>query len=75
MKIGIGFDSQDNGYSSGVEIARQALEKGAISKADLAIAFCCSSVDAEELFEGMKSMLGDEIPILGGSGIGIITNQ
>ena len=60
---------------SGVKISEQALRNGDIAEPRIAFAFCASEVDADQLLEGIVSVLGKDVPILGGSAIGIITNN
>jgi hypothetical protein len=45
-----------------------------MAKPDLALAFCSRQLDHVEYFKGVKEVIGDT-PILGGSAIGIITND
>ncbi len=75
MKIGIGFNNEEDAKTSGLKIASQAVETGGIKNASFAIAFCSSSVNAQDLLYGIREVLGAGTPVLGGSGIGIITNS
>jgi hypothetical protein len=75
MKIGIGYHNGHNATESGQAVMTQALEQGQITRADLVLAFCNGQIDAEDYFRGMQSVVGTETPIVGGSAIGIITNQ
>jgi hypothetical protein len=75
MKVGIGFDNQKDSLSSGKIIAERAVKDGKIKKANFALAFCSTGVNAGELLKGIQEVIGMETPVLGGSGIGIITNH
>jgi len=75
MKVGTGFNNEENAFVSGTNIAKQALKNGEIEKPTFAIAFCNNNVNAESFFEGIKNVIGDATPVIGGSSVGIITNQ
>lgn len=51
------------------------MRNGGIEKPCLVLAFCCGQVDANEFFRGLQSIVGTEVPIIGGSAVGIITND
>ena len=74
MKIGIGYCNKSNAFDAGKTAARDAIHDGNIHQADLSIAFCSGQLDHEEFFQGVKEHVGDN-PIIGGSAIGIITND
>jgi len=38
-------------------------------------AFCHGTLDHDRFFGGLRSVVGDKVPIIGGSAIGIITND
>jgi len=75
LKVGIGYDSQKNSISLGQKVAENALKNGKINKPVLVIAFCSGQVYHEEYFKGLKIVVGNQVPIIGGSAIGIITNE
>lgn len=75
MKAGIGFCNDPNAIESGKRIAAQALSDGNIDKPDLVLAFSSGRLDAERFFEGLRTVVGPEVPIIGGSAVGIITND
>ena len=74
MKVGIGYSNNRNAFDSGRSAARDAVRAGNMTKADLAMAFCSGQLDHEEFFRGIKETLGDT-PVIGGSTIGVITNE
>jgi len=75
MKVGIGYCNQDDGFRSGKTVAEQAVQAAGIDRPDLVVAFCSGSVDHDAFFKGMQSCLGAEVPVIGGSAVGVITND
>ena len=75
MKVGIGHDNQKNSVSLGKKVAENAIKNGKIQRPALVIAFCSGQVDHEEFFKGLQIVVGNQVPIIGGSAIGIITNE
>ena len=75
MKVGIGYDNQKNSISLGKKVANNAIKNGKIERPALVIAFCSGQVDHEEYFKGLQIVVGNQVPIIGGSAIGIITNE
>ena len=75
MKVGIGFSNQSDSRESGRSVAGQALLKGSIEEPSLVLAFCSSRTDEHVFFQGLRSIVGDAVPIIGGSAIGVITNS
>ena len=75
MKIGIGYFNGKESSLSGKKVAENAMENGKIDRADFVFAFCSGQVDHEDYFRGLQTVIGDSVPIIGGSAIGIITNN
>jgi hypothetical protein len=75
MKAGIGYSKADDSYDAGVAAARTANEDGGIKKADLVFAFCTALVDHDAFYSGIRSVVGETTQIIGGSAIGVITNN
>lgn len=75
MKVGIGYSNRENALTSGEIIAAQAISSGDIEHAAFALAFCNSNVNARDLLTGIRRVIGPDAPVLGGSAIGIITND
>ena len=73
-KIGVAHSNRTNSVAAGSEAASNALAKAGITKADFALVFCSGKHNPYEFLEGVKSVIGD-IPLIGGSSIGIITND
>ena len=74
MKVGIGYCNNRDAYHSGRSAVGDATRDGELQRKDFAIAFCAGELDHDEFLRGMKEIIGDA-PIIGGSSIGIITNN
>ncbi|MDR2018429.1 MAG: FIST C-terminal domain-containing protein [Syntrophobacterales bacterium] len=74
-KVGIGFCNREDAYLSGVHVAREALESGTIERPDFVYAFCSGDLDHERFFAGLTEVVGQNTPIVGGSAIGVLTNE
>jgi small ligand-binding sensory domain FIST len=75
MKVGIGYANEADAFASGMKIAQEALENGKISDPDLVLAFCQGDLDHAKYLAGITSMVGEAVPVIGGSAIGVITNE
>ena len=75
MKIGIGYYNNKNAFISGKNVAENAIENGKLSRCDFVIAFCSGQLDHDYYLNGIQSVIGTEVPVIGGSAIGIITND
>ncbi len=74
MKVGIGYCNNRDAFYSGRSAASDATRNGNLQRYDLAIAFCKGQLDHEKFLRGMKEILGNT-PVIGGSSVGIITNN
>ncbi|MCK4803941.1 MAG: FIST C-terminal domain-containing protein [Spirochaetes bacterium] len=75
MKVGIGYCNKPEPFLSGKKVVEDAITKSGIDKPNFIIAFCNGHVDHNEFFRGLQSVAGKKVPIIGGSAIGIITNE
>ncbi len=75
MKVGIGYANRKDSLLLGNKVAENALKNGRIDRPSLVITFCNGQVDHEEYFRGLQTVIGSKVPIIGGSAIGIITND
>ncbi|MBA4391426.1 MAG: hypothetical protein C0399_10890 [Syntrophus sp. (in: bacteria)] len=75
MKVGVGYCNEKDAFLSGRTIAESAIKSGGIEEPGLVLAFCGGQVDANEFFKGLQSIVGVKVPIIGGSAVGIITNN
>jgi hypothetical protein len=74
MKVGIGYSDSQKALDSGRTAASKAMQSGNIEKPALAIAFCSGQHDHEAFYQGIIEETGN-IPVIGGSTVGIITNN
>ncbi len=74
-KVGIGYSNINDAYQSGRIAAERAIADQGIQRPDLVLAFCAGQLDHNEFFAGLQSVVGKNIPIIGGSAAGIITNN
>ncbi len=72
-KIGIGYDNDQEAYRLGQSVATAALRAGDIDQADMLIAFCSGHADLGRFYDGLRSVVGNRPPIVGGSSLGVIT--
>ncbi len=75
MKAGTGYSHKKDAFSAGREAAENAVRSQGLDRADLVLAFRRGHADHDEFFKGIMSITGKNTPILGGSAIGIITNN
>ena len=75
MKIGIGYSNGPDSFSLGKNVAENAIKNGKIDAPAMIIAFCGGGVDHDAYFRGLQTPVGEKVPIIGGSAIGIITNE
>jgi hypothetical protein len=72
-KIGIGYGNDPDAFSLGRSVAQSALQSAGINRTDLLIAFCSGEVDAHRFHQGLRAVVGEATPIIGGSVVGVIT--
>lgn len=75
LRVGTGFCNMPDSLRAGQTVAEMAVRQGKISRPGLVLAFCPSQVDAEPFMHGIQAVVGAPTPIIGGSAIGIITND
>lgn len=73
-KIGVAYSNRTNSAAAAIEATSIALANAGITKADFALIFCSGKHDPHEFLKSVQSLLGD-IPVVGGSSIGIITKD
>ncbi len=74
-RAGVGYSENPNSRQAGVEAARAALSQAGINRCDLVLLFSTSRHDPVQLREGVRAVVGPETRLVGGYGIGIITND
>ena len=75
IKTGIGYSQQENSYEAGVEIAKKAVGDVSLARHTLFLLFASPGHSAEMLISGLRSVVGDQPAIIGGTTIGILTND
>lgn len=80
MKAGIGYSNISLSKEAGRQAVTSALADGAfiasqLTANDMVLAFCGAAVNAHEFYQGIRSCLPSEVPIFGGSAIGVVTNH
>ncbi|MBF0445029.1 MAG: FIST C-terminal domain-containing protein [Magnetococcales bacterium] len=71
----IGFSENTESHAAGAEAARAALEQLQGEKVTVAMLFATFRYVPETLAEGVKSVIGDNIPLIGGCSVGVITSE
>jgi small ligand-binding sensory domain FIST len=72
-RTGIGYGNQQDAFDLGRGVARSALENAGIERADVLLAFGHGHLDLPRFYDGLRSVVGDSTPIVGGSSLGVIT--
>ncbi len=75
MKVGIGYGNHEDSYQLGKKTASEAMRQAAITSPDLVLAFISKQSDAEAFYNGLRAVVGSRTPIIGGSAVGVITND
>ncbi|MCC8179647.1 MAG: FIST C-terminal domain-containing protein [Planctomycetes bacterium] len=76
MLFGVGFSDNPDTSVAGVQAAGQALRAGPeVRGCDLVMLFSTSRHDAKALREAVQTVIGPNVPIVGGGSIGIITHD
>lgn len=75
MKVGVGYCDEKDAFHSGKSVVETAIEKANIDRPDLVIAFNSGRIDSEDFFRGLQSVTGKNTPVIGGSAIGVFTND
>ncbi len=75
MEVGIGYCNDKDAISAGTKVAENAMKNGEIVSPGIVFAFCSGELDPQEFFRGLQSVVGNKVPIIGGSAFGIITND
>lgn len=74
MRAGVGYCNTPDAFTAGKTAAREAVRAGQIQVPDLVLAFCSGQLDHGEFLRGIREAVGER-PVIGGSTVGIITNQ
>ena len=74
-KTGTGYSQNEDPFKAGVEIATMAINNKSLSAYTLFWLFATPNHDVKMLMAGMRSVIGDKPDIIGGSTIGVVTNE
>lgn len=75
MRAGVGGTNEADGFRAGCEATRAALDDTGTDAPDLLLAFASGAVDAERFLAGVRAVVGDGPPVVGGSAVGVITRD
>jgi hypothetical protein len=73
--VGISYGNDADAFALGRDTAAAALRAGGLVQADVLVAFCSGHSDAHRFHAGLRSVVGEATPIIGGSSLGVITNE
>jgi hypothetical protein len=74
-RAGVGFSENTSSREAGAEAAQAALEQGSLDACDLVLMFATSKHDPVAFRDGVRSVVGAEARLFGGSAVGVITND
>lgn len=75
-KAAFGISENPDAFSGGAEAAKAAvLLLGETRRPHLILVFCTSRLAADSLTNGIRSIVGDDVPLFGANANGIITND
>jgi hypothetical protein len=74
IRVGIACGSEAGSTSSRRLVAIEAMESGNIERPDIVFAFCTNKVNPSDFFDDIRKVVGEGVPIAGGSAIGVISN-
>lgn len=75
VKVGVGYSLDNDSFNLGVIATTTAIQGTGITKVGFIIAFCSNKVNHEKFYLGIKSIVGENVKIIGGSAVGVITND
>lgn len=75
MRAGVGFSELPGSRDAGVEAAAEAVDQAALGACDLVLMFATSKHDPVAFRDGVRSVVGAEARLFGGSAVGVVTNE
>lgn len=75
MRAGVGFSELAGSREAGMEAAAAALQQGGLDACDLVLMFATSKHDPAAFLDGVRAIVGPDARLLGGSAVGVITND
>ncbi len=74
-KAGIGYSENPKSYDAGIEAASAAMAEAGVSRCDLAIMYATAKHDPTGLRDGVRSVIGPDARLIGGSAMGAFTKD
>lgn len=74
-RAGVGFSEIPGSSEAGRVAALAALEQAGTERCDLALVFATTKHDPAGLVEGVRAVLGTQVPLFGGSAAGVIVGD
>jgi hypothetical protein len=75
VKTGIGYSQKENSFEAGAELAANAVAHSTLAPHTLFLLFATPDHESETLVRGVRSVVGNEPSIIGGTTIGILTSD
>ena len=74
-EVGIAWYAGSDAFDGAAFATRGAIDDGGIADPSFVLAFARQGLDPAEVFRGVRSVVGPDVHIFGGSGIGVMTED
>jgi hypothetical protein len=74
-RVGVGFSENPDSFLAGREAVCSALQQGELENPQLLMVFATSKHDETAFLAGLRAAAGEQARIVGGSAIGVLTND
>lgn len=75
MKVGVGYSENPDSAEAGIRVAREALAQSGADRCDIVLLFSTARHDAQALRDAVASVVGADVPIVGGWSVGAISSE
>ena len=75
MQAGVAYCDAKVPFAAGFQLARDAATQANIAEVAVLLLFCSATTDYQRLLDGARQYCGGNTIIIGGSAVGVITNQ
>lgn len=75
MQAGVAYCDAKVPFAAGFKLAQDAATQGNITEVAVLLLFCSATTDYQRLLDGARQYCGGNTIIIGGSAVGVITNQ
>lgn len=75
MLAGVAYCDAKVPFAAGFKLAQDAATQGNITEVAVLLLFCSATTDYQRLLDGARQYCGNNTIIIGGSAVGVITNQ